>query len=53
MTGGAGFIGNHLLDGLARSGYSVKVLDDLPVEAWKTSPCMSRTLLHEREDSSR
>ncbi len=29
VTGGAGFIGSHLVDGLVRSGCSVKVLDNL------------------------
>src|SRR6185437_7344902 len=29
ITGGAGFVGSHLSDGLLRAGHSVRVLDDL------------------------
>jgi UDP-glucose 4-epimerase len=29
VTGGAGFIGSHLAEGLARRGYYVIILDDL------------------------
>ena len=28
VTGGGGFIGSHLVDGLVRAGYAVRVLDD-------------------------
>ena len=29
ITGGAGFVGSHLADGLLAAGHSVRVLDDL------------------------
>ncbi len=29
ITGGAGFVGSHLADGLLTAGHSVRILDDL------------------------
>ena len=34
VTGGAGFIGSHLVDALVARGDSVRVVDDLSVGAW-------------------
>ncbi|HEY0759656.1 MAG TPA: NAD-dependent epimerase/dehydratase family protein [Acidisarcina sp.] len=32
ITGGAGFVGSHLADGLLREGHNVRVLDDLTLQ---------------------
>ena len=42
ITGGAGFVGSHLADGLLAAGHSVRVLDDLtpqvhPLRARRTT----------------
>jgi nucleoside-diphosphate-sugar epimerase len=29
ITGGAGFVGSHLADGLLKAGHQVRILDDL------------------------
>ncbi len=38
VTGGAGFIGSHLCEGLLRQNYKVRVLDDLSVGKRKNIP---------------
>ena len=38
VTGGAGFIGSHLCEGLLRQNYKVRVLDDLSVGTRKNIP---------------
>jgi len=32
ITGGAGFVGSHLADGLLQAGHRVRILDDLTVQ---------------------
>src|SRR5262245_48601717 len=38
VTGGAGFIGSHLCEGLLQEGYRVRVLDDLSVGKLENLP---------------
>ncbi|HET9098745.1 MAG TPA: NAD-dependent epimerase/dehydratase family protein [Acidobacteriaceae bacterium] len=38
ITGGAGFVGSHLADGLLRAGHRVRVLDDLTPQVHPTGP---------------
>ena len=38
ITGGAGFVGSHLADGLLRAGHSVRILDDLTPQVHQTAP---------------
>ena len=38
ITGGAGFVGSHLADGLLAAGHSVRVLDDLTPQVHPSGP---------------
>ncbi|MDQ2833618.1 MAG: NAD-dependent epimerase/dehydratase family protein [Acidobacteriota bacterium] len=38
ITGGAGFVGSHLADGLVRAGHRVRVLDDLLPQVHQDGP---------------
>lgn len=38
ITGGAGFVGSHLADGLLEAGHSVRVLDDLAPQVHPSGP---------------
>jgi dTDP-L-rhamnose 4-epimerase len=38
ITGGAGFVGSHLADGLLRNGHAVRVLDDLTPQVHSHRP---------------
>ena len=37
VTGGAGFMGSHLVDRLVSDGWRVRVLDDFSAGGWRTS----------------
>jgi dTDP-L-rhamnose 4-epimerase len=38
ITGGAGFVGSHLADGLLRAGHRVRILDDLTPQVHQGNP---------------
>src|SRR3954471_1009561 len=38
ITGGAGFVGSHLADGLLQAGHRVRILDDLTVQVHPEGP---------------
>jgi dTDP-L-rhamnose 4-epimerase len=38
ITGGAGFVGSHLADGLLHAGHSVRILDDLAAQVHPSGP---------------
>ncbi len=43
VTGGAGFIGSHVVDAYAAAGHSVAIVDDLITVAWRHVPAGART----------
>jgi UDP-glucose 4-epimerase len=42
VTGGAGFIGNHLADALLKAGHEVLVVDDLSTGRSENAPAGAR-----------
>ncbi len=38
ITGGAGFVGSHLADGLLAAGHRVRILDDLTPQVHPDGP---------------
>ena len=47
ITGGLGFIGTHLINGLRLNGYSVRVIDNLSPQIHGHLPCIDGGLLNE------
>lgn len=52
VTGGCGFIGSHLADGLVADGHRVRILDDLSTGKRENAPAAAETVIGDVADAA-